>query len=278
MWAEGWFSKLAAKFHRPAQDLGHFDLQPIMARGCDLLSDIADAFGGTEEQLWAATRLCTQLRFASFPPGLLCLLLNVWPTAAAVGHVAGALGLPKPDPGCDWAYGLPQVVVGLVRTGYTNQSGLLAKAGYGGEGARKGLLNTMHRLVLVPRPGSGMGEPLLVLAAINPGDGISCGSCHAPAAAVVPGTDPEGTAANWVHVLETAAQFLRGRQQPTSPVVEAECQQVPALKAVRAVVRDSSRQGYESDHVRVGHMEVAVGVPLFTLCNLEGPFPDSLFD
>ena len=33
-----------------------------------------------------------------------------------------------------------------------------------------------------------------------------------------------------------------------------------------------------SDHVRVANMENAVGMQLFTLCSLESPFPEALFE
>ena len=139
------------------------------------------------------------------------MLLNVWPTDAVSAQVAAILGLRAPAPGRDWAFGLPQLVVSLARTGFTSASGLLANPGYQGDGARKGMMYTMWRLVVVPRCGG--GPPLLVLAATNPGEGMNFGSCHAPAAAVTRGQTAMETAHNWSVIIDAAAGFLSSRLQ-----------------------------------------------------------------
>ena len=202
---------MALKFNagHPSR-LHHFDLLPLASRGADLIQEIASASRAKESELWEVTRGSTQLRLASLP-GELILLLNVWPSNAVAARLAAVFGLPPLTAvGHDWARGLPQLVVALTRTGFTPGSGLVTNPGYQGHGARKGLLNTVHRLVAVPRPGG--GTPLLVLAVMNPREGMNFGSCHAPAAAVERGQTAMETAANWSAILETAAGFLRARQ------------------------------------------------------------------
>ena len=50
------------------------------------------------------------------------------------------------------------------------------------------------------------------------------------------------------------------------------------LRPVREMVRNFRRGDTTSDHVRVANMEKAVGMQLFTLCSLESPFPEALFE
>ena len=50
------------------------------------------------------------------------------------------------------------------------------------------------------------------------------------------------------------------------------------LRPVREMVRNFRRGDTTSDHVRVANMENAVGMQLFTLCSLESPFPEALFE
>lgn len=217
VYADQWLPKVARKFNmgHPGRML-HFDLLPVWARGCDLISDIAKAAGCKDQsELWSTTRQSTQLRLASLPAspegGGLRMMLNVWPTEDVSAQVAAILGLQAPAPGRDWAFGLPQLVVALARTGFTSASGLLANPGYQGDGARKGMMYTMWRLVVVPRCGG--GPPLLVLAATNGGEGMNYGSCHAPAAAVTRGETAMDTAHNWSVIVDAAAGFLSSRLQ-----------------------------------------------------------------
>ena len=294
---------MALKFNagHPSR-LRHFDLLPLASTGADLIQEIATASRAKESELWEVTRGSTQLRLASLP-GELILLLNVWPSNAVAARLAAVFGLPPLTAvGHDWARGLPQLVVALTRTGFTPGSGLVTNPGYQGHGARKGLLNTVHRLVAVPRPGG--GTPLLVLAVMNPREGMNFGSCHAPAAAVERGQTAMETAANWSAILETAAGFLRARQVPHPPPLRPPTPTPPPpthpnhpkagdkpvgvdgetggkwgqLRPVREMVRNFRRGDTTSDHVRVANMEKAVGMQLFTLCSLESPFPEALFE
>ena len=278
--AEGWLRRLRGKFcATPARPLANCDLLTCLVKGKDLINKMAHALGLSEAAFWQKFRCGLRCRMQSMPGGpRFVLLLNVWPCEASNCEVAAGFGLPPPaDASHDWAYGLPQLATGSNRTGFSPLSGLVKNAGYQGDAVRLGLINTLHRTVLVPR---GDVEPLLVLAATNQGEGMNLGSPHAPSMAVLRGATHEATQANFEKVVFDDAKWLYDRwaRNVHGPVQAGEDE---TLQPVSEQMRDFYREGTlrdTSDSARVRHMEAAAGCALLARRNIDEPYPRELFD
>ena len=179
-----------------------------------------------------------------------------------------------------------QLVVAIVRSGFTSQGGLLENSGYDGGGARRGLVCTVHRLVRVPRPGQ---EPLYVVVVTGNKQGMNWGTCHAPAPAMPCETgDLEGAAVQWKRRLGVARTFLSAEgaameregsayHEGANPL-RLRHESDHGLLRARGTIHPSERPPYPPDVDMLDDLEDVAGGPIYTVePGLDAPFPAALY-
>lgn len=181
---------------------------------------------------------------------------------------------------------MAQLMVAVVRSGFTSQGGLLEKSGYEGGGARRGLICSGHRLVRVPRLNQ---EPLYVVVVTANKQGLNWGSCHAPAPAMpCEKGDLEGAAVQWKRRLCAARAFLcvegaameregSAYHEDTNPL-RLRHEREYGLRRARGTLRLSVRPPYPSDADMLNDLDDVAGGPIYTVeSGLDAPFPPALY-
>ena len=277
---DGWMAKVDKRFHfRLEHEFSNFDLVTGLPNGLDLVHDMVQQKGfASVEAFYEAFEQSLMLRFAS----VVCAVvvhLNVWPSPSSNRMVARSLRLPTPvESGHCWSQGLLMVALALKRSGWSTVNGLLSKSGYDGMGLRRGLICTVIRLVLVPRDGQ---APLFFVVATNANIGMNWGSCHSPAPAVpqAPGGQPPTEA--WLGILARARELLlrlhADRTRPHGPVCQADDERLISLRSCRMHQCPDYDRKPDNDEDIVEQCEATCGCELFSLEELDAPFPPALF-